>query len=75
MHVFFIPDRKQRWCKFHMSLCLLMAISASLTNNLTIGLLFWAKQKKTSSEQSPKRKEKITLDKAKQDRFVVEKHD
>jgi len=52
-----------------------MAISASLTNNLTIGLLFWAKQKKTSSEQSPKRKEKITLDKAKQDRFVVEKHD
>ena len=29
-----------------MLLCLLMAISASLTNNLTIGLLLWAKQKR-----------------------------
>ena len=29
-----------------MLLCLLMAISARLTNNLTIGLLLWAKQKR-----------------------------
>ena len=29
-----------------MLLCLLMATSASLTNNLTIGLLLWAKQKR-----------------------------
>ena len=33
-----------------MLLCLLMALSASLTNNLTIGLLLWDKQKKINSE-------------------------
>ena len=43
---FFTPKTKMVQVSRNMLLCLLMAISASLTNNLTIGLLLWAKQKR-----------------------------
>ena len=48
MHVFFFftPQTKMVQVSRDMLLCLLMAISASLTNNLTIGLFLWAKQKR-----------------------------
>ena len=76
-------------------LCPLMALSASLTNSLTIGLLFWAKQKRWTglftqvhsssnfslanvnifAKRRVQRRTRKSLDKARQDRFVVEKHD
>ena len=49
MHVFFFfftPKTKMVQVSRDMLLCLLMAISASLTDNLTIGLLLWVKQKR-----------------------------
>ena len=43
---FFTPKTKMVQVSRDMLLCLLMAISASLTDNLTIGLLLWVKQKR-----------------------------
>ena len=43
---FFTPKTKMVQVSRDMLLWLLMAISASLTNNLTIGLLLWVKQKR-----------------------------
>ena len=43
---FFTPKLKMVQVSRDMLLCLLMAISASLSNNLTTGLLLWAKQKR-----------------------------
>ena len=70
----------------------LMAISACLTNNLTIKLLLRAKQKRQTglfslssncclanvnilAKRRVQRRTRRLLDKARQDRFVVEKHD
>ena len=69
----------------------LMAISACLSNNLTIGLLLRAKQKRQTglfslssnccfanvnilAKRRVQRRTRL-LDKVRQDRFVVEKHD